>query len=94
MTAMTKTHAASLARQARRHGYFNLPEGPRVTCPLCREPVTATRNYREFPAKPGKPANVRADGTRYTFRQETTTEALDRTVSEHLLSWCPAGGAQ
>lgn len=94
MTAMTRTRAAGLARQARRYGYFGLPSGPRVDCPLCGEPVTATRSYREFPAKPGKPASVRADGTRYTFRQETVIEALDRTVREHLLRWCPAGGAR
>jgi hypothetical protein len=94
MTAMTKTRVAQLVRQARQGGYLDLPEGLRVNCPLCREPVTATRNYREFPAKPGKPASVRADGTRYIFRRETVVEALDRTVSDHLLRWCPAGGAQ
>jgi hypothetical protein len=88
---MTRARAARLARQARQYGYFSLPDGHRVTCPQCRGPVTATRNYREFPARPGKPANVRPDGTRYTFRQETAVEALDRAVADHLLNWCEAG---
>jgi hypothetical protein len=59
-----------------------------VNCPLCREPVTTTRNYREFPARAGHPANVRPDGTRYVFRQEKPAEALDRAVTDRLMNWC------
>jgi hypothetical protein len=87
---MTKTRAARLARQALQHGYLDTPAGLRVNCPLCREHVTTARNYREFPARPGKPANVRADGSRYTYRRETAVEALDRAVTGHLAQWCEA----
>lgn len=89
---MTKTRAAKLARQARQYGYLAMPTGLRVNCPLCREHVTTERNYREFPARAGQPANVRPDGSRYTFRQERPVEALDRAVTDHLMQWCTAVG--
>lgn len=89
-THMSKTRAVQMARKARRHGYFNTPAELYVNCPLCHERVTTTRDYREFPARAGQPANVRADGTRYVFRQEKPLEALDRAVVEHLMHWCDA----
>ena len=87
---MSKTRAAQMARKARQYGYFSSPPELHVNCPQYHERVTTTRDYREFPARPGQPANVRADGTRYIFRQEKPLEALDRAVTEHLMHWCDA----
>lgn len=93
---MTKMAARAVAKRAQRYGYHSHPASPdypsgrlEVTCPLCREKVCTSRNYREFPARKGQPANIRADGSRYIFRQETVAEAIDRAMMTHLLDgWC------
>ncbi len=87
---MTKTEAVKLARKARAHGYFDHGlAGIEVACPVCRERQRTHCNYRRFPARKGQPANVDpVTGARTIYRQETTAEALDRTVIDHLTGYC------
>ena len=86
---MTKKEARQLAQKARQHGYFQLVSQIWAYCPLCKERIQTQRNYRTFPAKKGKPANVNpSTGERTTFRQETVIEALDRAMIDHVTEWC------
>lgn len=87
---MTKKEAKRLAAKARQYGYYHQATELWTKCPLCYERITAERNYRTFPAKRGKPANVNpATGERTTYRQETVIEALDRSMIDHVTEWCP-----
>jgi hypothetical protein len=88
---VTKKEAKQLAQKARQYGYFSARGIEYWTqCPLCHDRITTLRNYRTFPAKKGKPANVNpATGERTTYRQETVIEALDRSVIDHVTEWCP-----
>ncbi len=88
---MTKTRARELARRARRYGYLDTAAGLRVTCPQCRQDVTAARSYRYWPARKDRPRNIVPGvngGRPVVFRQEKPVEALDRVMTDHLLHWC------
>lgn len=86
---MTKKEAKQLALKARQYGYFK--NGPNLwaNCPLCHERQNTLRNYRDFPAKKGKPFNINpSTGERTIYRQETVIEALDRAMIDHIIEWC------
>jgi hypothetical protein len=86
---LTKKEARQLAQKARQYGYFRQGTELWTNCRLCRERVTTLRNYRDFPVKKGRPANVDpATGKRTNFRQETVIEALDRAMIDHVTEWC------
>jgi hypothetical protein len=87
---MTKKEAVKLARKARAYGYFDRGlAGIELACPVCRERQKTHREYRRFPARKSQPANVDpVTGARTIYRQETTTEALDRMMIDHLTEWC------
>jgi hypothetical protein len=90
---MTKTEARKLARHARAFGYYQAPPGAEyevsVDCPLCRTRLGAIRNSRYVPARPGEPWSAEVDGRRCKWVRESVNQALDRTVTEHLLIDCP-----
>ena len=87
---MTKKEAKQLALAARQYGYFKQGYELWTNCRLCKEHVVTQKNYRYFPAKKGKPANVNpSTGERTIYRQETVTEALDRAMIAHVTEWCP-----
>ena len=77
MAALTKRRVSELARQARRHGYYQRSERQGwVYCPLCRQEVTAPR-FIDY----------------VKGRYETWPFALDRAMREHLdpdYEACPA----
>ena len=84
-SAMTKTQATALARQARQYGYFKSGDTVSLNCPQCHEHQSTGIQYRTFPAPKGAPANVDpATGKRTVFRRERDTEALDRMMVNHL----------
>lgn len=74
---MTKTQAARIARQARRHGHWaerNDPRAVAVDCPRCRQRVSATREPRRASRGP---------------LYESAGRALDRAMLAHLTGgWC------
>ena len=93
---MTKTEARQLAQRARSYGHYHalgsLVYG--VDCPRCRVRVETQRSYRYVPAPKGQPYVIVPgvlDGRPVQWRQETTGQALDRAMVDHLTEgWCEA----